>query len=258
MMSRRTWFAIVVGVLSTITLGVAVALVANPRPAPVAAVAKTPVITLAASSTSSTITVVGLGSATATPDQASVSLGVAALRPSVRDAVNAVSADMSRLMGALRAQGVQDKDIQTVSVSIWQQNNCCPQTVAGYNASNQVVVTVHHLANVSPLIEAAVDAVGNEIQLGGVTLTVSDLNPQFKAARASAMADANARAQAWAGLAGHHVGGLIALSEIVSAPGAILCDACGKGAGGAGGAFQIQPGQTSVSITITAVYELLT
>lgn len=200
-----------------------------------------------------TITVVGIGTATGVPDEAIMGLGVQATRSNVNDALTVASADMKRLLGALHNKGVADKDIQTSSVSINQETNCCPQSVTGYTSSNQVSVTIHHLANVSPVIEAAVAAVGNDIQLNGVSLSIGDPSTLVKAARASAMSDANARAQVWAGLAHRHVGGIIALSEIVSAPASYPCNGCGYG--GAGG-VPIQPGQTNTTVTITAVYEL--
>ena len=75
-----------------------------------------------------TITVVGSGTASAAPDSGTLSLGVTATRPSVRDAVSQATADMNRLLGALHSQGVQDKDIQTSWISIYQQTSCWPKT----------------------------------------------------------------------------------------------------------------------------------
>ena len=85
---------------------------------------------------------------------------------------------------------------------------------------------------------------------------VGDPNPAIKAARATAMADANARAQEWARLAGHHVGGLISLAEAVVVQPGVICTA-GCGGRGAGGGPSVQPGQTTYEVTITATYELL-
>lgn len=255
MMSAQTRITIVVGVLiAVVTAGMTAFLVNSSR----AAVPSTPapqVLTLAASSTGNTVTVVGLGTGTAVPDTATVYLGVTATRPSVRDADNVASADLSRLINSLHGQGVQDKDIQTNSISIQQQYNCCPQNVTGYTASSQLSVTVHHINNVTPLVEAAVDAVGNDVQLGGINLFIADPTNLTKTARASAMTNATAKAQDWARLAGHHVGGLIGVSEVIAYAPAQSCDACGKG--GAGGGFQIQPGQTTVTVTVAVTYELL-
>jgi uncharacterized protein YggE len=151
---------------------------------------------------------------------------------------------------------VQDKDIQTSWISIYQQTNCCPQTVSGYTSQNLVAVTVHHLTSATGIIEASVDAVGNDLQLNGINLAIADDSGITKSARSAAMADANARAQDWARLAGHHVGGLIDVSEIV-APQYVSPVAGGKGGGGGGGGVQIEPGQQSVTVTVTATYELL-
>jgi uncharacterized protein len=213
--------------------------------------------TLAASPPSSTIVVVGVGTATAVPDEATVGLGVAATRSDVRSAVNQANADMFHLMNALHGRGVVNTDIQTTALSIYMQTNCCPQTTTGYVSSNQVMVTIHHVVNINGVIEAAVDAVGNDIQLNGINLTVADPSGMTSTARSVAMANASARAQEWARLANHRVGALLGLSEIVSATPSGFCgQGCGAGGGGGAG-FQIQPGQTSITVTITATYQLV-
>src|SRR5438132_3433772 len=219
--------------------------------------AAAPLVTLAAATTTNSVTVVGDGTGLATPDQAVLSIGVQATRPDVRSAVAAMTAEMNKLNASLKSSGVAAKDIQTTGISVYQATTCCPNAVSGYIASQSLNVTVHHLNNVSSVIAAAVDAVGNDIQLNGVNLFVGDPNPAIKAARAAAMADANARAQEWARLSGHHVGGLISLAEaVVVQPGVICTAGCG-GRGGAGGGPSVQPGQTTYEVTITATYELL-
>jgi uncharacterized protein len=252
MVSSQTRYAAVVGILIAIASGAIALLLFGPKNAAGAApVAPSHFATLAASSTSNTVTVVGTGTASAAPDQGTLSIGVTAARPTVRDAVSQATTDMNHLLSALHGQGVQDKDIQTSWLSIYQQTNCCPQTLNGYTSSNQVVVTIHHLSNATAVIEASIDAVGNDLQLNGINLSVADTTSIMKSARSSAMGDANARAQDWARLAGHHVVGLIDPSEIVAAqPQPIMG---GKGGGG----VPIETGTTSVTVTVTATYELL-
>ena len=211
------------------------------------------VVTLAASASGNTITVVGIGSGSATPNEAQLNLGVSATRQSVRDAISVAGADEGRLLSALHGQGVQDKDIQTTSIWVNQQTQCCPQNVTGYNASTQLTVTAHSLNSVTPLIEVSVDAVGNDLQINGLGLSVADQSGMLKAARVAAMSDANSKAQQWAQLAGHHVGGMIGVSEIVSTPSGFACDQCG---GKGGGGIQVLAGQTSVTVTVAVTYEL--
>jgi uncharacterized protein YggE len=261
-MSTQTRFGVVFGLLIALAVGGAAAVVFTPKAAVVSGTHAQPLpvqaVTLTASSSApTTITVVGVGSASAVPDEATVGLGVTATRPDVRTAVNQANADMSHLLNALHGRGVLDKDIQTTSLSIYEQTTCCPQAISGYSSSNQVMVTIHHLININGVIEAAVDNVGNDIQLNGISLTVTNPSAMTSTARAAAMTDAFARAQEWARLANHHVGGLIGLSEIVGQSSVNPCDQGGCGKGGGGGAIQVLPGQTSITVTITATYELV-
>jgi uncharacterized protein YggE len=76
----------------------------------------------------------------------------------------------------------------------------------GYQASNTVNVKIHHLANVPGVIAAAQKAVGDDIQLNGINLTLSDNTTQLQGARQAAMSTAAARAKVWAQLAGRHLG----------------------------------------------------
>ena len=256
MMSTRTRLMVVGGLLvaiSAASVGALLVLLARPaQPTPAAP----EVLTLAASTSGNTITVVGVGIGTATPNQAVVSLGVSATRPAVRDAVSVAASEMTKLLDAIHGQGVKDADIQTTGLYVSQQTNCCPQSVIGYNATTQIAVTMHSVGAVTPLIEVAVDAIGNDLQMNGINLSVSDQGPMLKSARAAAMNDANTKAQDWARLSGHHLGGLVGVSEIVSTSSGFTCDQCGgKGAAGGGG-IPIQPGQTSVTVDVAVTYEL--
>ena len=252
-MSAQTRLLVVCGVLIAVAAASVTALaITVSRPTDTTA-PPPQVLTLAASASGNTITVVGVGIGSATPNQAQVYLGVTATRSNVRDAVSVAAGDMTHLLNALHNQGIQDKDIQTTGVSVGQQTNCCPQTITGYNAATQITVTVHSVSSATPLIEAAVDAVGNDLQIGGINLSVADQGAMLKAARAAAINDAKTKAQDWAQLSGHHVGGLIGVSEIVSTTGGFSCDQCG-GKGGAG--VPIQPGVSSVSVTVAVTFEL--
>ena len=247
---------IVCGVLIAVTAASLTALgMSFWHPTATTASAPTQVLTLAASASGNTITVVGVGNGNGTPDTAQLTLGVSATRPTVREAVSAAAADQGRVLAALHHLGVEDKDIRTASIWVSQQTSCCPQTLVGFNATTQLTITAHSISAVTPVIEVAVDAIGNDLQINGINLYVADQGPMLKGARAAAMSDANAKAQDYARLSGHHVGGLISVSEVVQYGSGFSCDACGgKGAGGGG--VQVLPGVTSVTVTVAVTYEL--
>ena len=199
-----------------------------------------------------TVTVIGEGTQNATPDNAMLSLGVQPRRATAGEALNAASSEMSALVNAVKAQGVQDVDIQTIGLGVNQQWN--GYTITGYQAYNTVSVKIHHLNNVPGVIAAAQHAVGDDIQLNGISLLLSDNTTQLKAARQAAMTAAAARAQQWATLAGRHLGKVLSVSEIVS-NGATGSPCMGGGCGGGGGA-PIQAGQVNVTVDVAVVYEL--
>jgi uncharacterized protein len=261
MMSAHTRLLVVCGVLiAALAASVTALVVTRPHAATVATApqAAQTTLTLAASTSGNSITVVGVGNGSAVPDRAYLQLGVSATRPSVRDAVSAANADMSHLLSALHAQGAQDKDIATTSIWLQAQTNCCPQVVTGYTASDSVQVTINHVNNVTPLTEAAVDAVGNDLQINGVNLFVADQGGMLKTARSAAMTDASTKAQDYARLSGHHLGGLLGVSEVISTAGGFACDQCGGKGSAGGGGFQVSPGTQTVTVTVAVTYELAT
>jgi uncharacterized protein YggE len=199
-----------------------------------------------------TVTVVGEGTQNATPDNAVLNLGVQPKRGSSGDALNAANSEMTALINAIKGQGVQDVDIQTTGLGVNQQSN--GYTVTGYQAYDTITVKIHHLNNVPSVIAAAQHAVGDDIQLNGINLLLSDNTTQLKGARQAAMTAAGAKAKEWAGLTGRHLGKVLSVSEIVSNGGG--GNPCYGGGCGAGGGGPIQAGQVNVTVDVAVVYEL--
>ena len=199
-----------------------------------------------------TITVVGEGTQNATPDNALISVGVSVRRPTAADAMNTANAEMTALLKAIKGQGVLDADIQTTGISIDQDQQ---YNVIAYRAGNTVNVKIHHIVNVGTVIVAAQKAVGDDIQLSGINLQLSDNTTQLKGARQAAMAAAAARAKEWANLAGRHLGKVLSVSEVIG--GGSSSSPCGAGGqcGGGGGA-PVQAGQVNVTVDVAVVYEL--
>jgi uncharacterized protein len=198
-----------------------------------------------------TVTVVGEGTQNAVPDNALISLGVSAKRGNTKDAMNAANSEMTKLLNAIKANGVQDKDIQTTGLFVNQEGNGYGG-VSGYRAGNTVNVKINHLTNVSVIISVAQQAVGDDIQLNGINLQLSDNTSQLRGARQAAMTVAAARAKEWASLAGRQLGKVLSVSEVVSTgAGGMPCyGQCG------GGGPPVQAGQVNVTVDVAVVYEL--
>jgi uncharacterized protein len=244
----------VVGVVAVAGLLVGLRVIAaNPAPSSTTTSSTTPVTVNAVSASPNTVTVVGSGQVNAAPDEALLSLGVSATRPTAKGALNAAAAEMTQLTAALSSQGVATQDMQTSSVSLGQNPPNFPTPIT-YSGSSSVTVTIHHLTNVGSIEVAAVAAVGNDIQLNGVSLTLSDDSSQLRVARIAAMADARSRASQWAAQTGRKLGPVLAVSEIVDSQSS--GSACNSGCGGGGGGVPIAAGQNTVSVDITVEFQL--
>lgn len=179
--------------------------------APAMAQAPTPVPT---SVQGTMLTVNADGKVTGRPDMATVSLGVVTEAPTAAAALQANATRMTALTAALRRAGVAERDIQTSNVSVnpqqqYRENQ--PPLTTGYQANNQVTAKVRNLDNLGRIIDAAVNAGGNNVN--GVSFSYQDPDAQLDGARRAAIAEARRRATLYAEALGLRVHRIIAVSE---------------------------------------------
>ena len=109
-----------------------------------------------ASETPRQIVVSGLGQVDAAPDMATITLGVTHEHREAAQAMAAVSKAMEEMQGALKALGLEDRQLQTTRVSlhpIWSNrrgNNDKAPEIVGFTASNAVSVQVVQLDRLGP------------------------------------------------------------------------------------------------------------
>src|SRR3954452_3110311 len=150
------------------------------------------------------ITVQGLGTIDATPDQVAFTFGVQTSAKSASAALSANSDAAAKVIAALKAAGIEAKDIQSKAVSLSQRVSDDGQTVLGYNASSSVSATLPSIAKAGEVIDAAVAAGADSVD--GPALTLSNQKALESKALAAAIQDAKARAQALATAAGVSLG----------------------------------------------------
>jgi uncharacterized protein YggE len=149
------------------------------------------------------------------PDLAEVDGGVTSEAKTAREASEANSAAMSKVLQALKAAGIAEKDVQTSRLSLQpqyaNQNKPGPNVVVGYRASNRVGIRVHDVSKVAGVIDTLVGAGANEI--GGINFMVSEASKLLDDARTEAIADARRKAEIYAKAAGVTLGAPIDISE---------------------------------------------
>jgi hypothetical protein len=158
-----------------------------------------------------TITVTGSATITAKPDEAIVSLGVHTESGSAEAAMNENAARMRDVIAAMKTLGVGDDDLATTSVNLYPMWSNDGRTVTGYQAENQLSVTLHDMALVGKAIDRAVAAGAN--LAGGISFGLSDDNQGVDDALARAVEDARAKAETMAAAAGAGLGDVVTIAE---------------------------------------------
>jgi len=206
-----------------------------------------------------TITVIGRGEVYAEPDQATITVGVQLYDESAQDASVLLRERMEAVIGAIRALGIPDRQIQTTNYSIFferdyqapAESRTGDGRPAGiYRVENMVRVSLDDPTLAARTVEAAIEAGAN--QLYGIGFSISDPGLVDAQVREIAMSDALARATQLATLAGRTVGRAVEISE---AMGSAPAYAEARSMGGYGGG-PVEPGATRYSAGVQVTYEL--
>ena len=203
-----------------------------------------------------TISVTGVGTVVSTPDVADLRLGVSFTRATVKAARADAAAAMTKVIAALKALGIADKDIQTTNLSLQPaydySANANPPRITGYTLSNSLAVTVRDLDKVG-------DAIDNSLAAGattfdGVSFRVDDPAKAQQQARTDAMTQAKANADTLAAAAGVSITGVASISETSAQTPYPIYYGAAAGAPVKDAATPIETGTTDVTITVTLVY----
>ncbi len=161
--------------------------------------------------TQRTITASGTASIHAQPDEAVVSLGVRTQASTAQAAMQQNATKMSAVFGAMRKLGIGGADLATTNVSLDPVYSNDGSTVIGFQAMNQIEVTIHDMGAVGKVIDAAVGAGAN--LAGGITFQLSDQNKGVNDALAKAVQNARSKADAMAAAADATVGQVVTIDE---------------------------------------------
>ena len=204
----------------------------------------------------------GEGTVTAEPDLAVLSLGVETLADTVSVARQQAAEAMSRIMDAMRGEGIAEKDIQTRYFNIQPEYTYDDfrkrQVLTGYRVTNTVTVKVRALNTMGAVIDGSVAAGGNAIRINGVQFTIEDPSTLRTQAREAAVRDALAKAQQFASLTGVQLGRLLFISESGGAvPVPYLAGRAFSLEAAKDVATPISTGELDVRVNVQAVFDIL-
>ncbi|MFV8817649.1 SIMPL domain-containing protein [Haliea sp. E17] len=168
------------------------------------------------------ISVSGEAQSAMAPDMAIVELAVVREAETARAALDANSEALAQVLKAMRAAGIEERDLQTANFSIQpryvypQSRDDTPPKLVGYTVRNGLTVRVRKLDELGAIIDQSVSLGVNEG--GNVQFTNEDPSVALDAARALAVKDALGRARTLAKAAGVTLGDILSISEHSSSP----------------------------------------
>jgi uncharacterized protein len=206
-----------------------------------------------------TISVTGEGSITAANDTARLGFGVEGRGPTRPVALRRSSANLRRVLAALKGLAVADRDLRTRGVSVARRRDRRGRRLPGYIARSGVTAIVRDVTQTGAVIDAAVAA--GAVSVDGPSFFVDDRQAELRRALVAAFRDARSKAAALAAEAGLTLGQTISIRESTFVPAETDFPDFDSEAGGGGGQEQrtraapTEPGRTQVFGTVYVVFE---
>ena len=163
------------------------------------------------------VVMIGQGRVTAMPDTAIVSGGVVTKARNAGDALHDNNTAMAKVITALKALGVTDKEIATSNVGFqpvyppYDPKTGQSTKVIGYQVSNRLRITLSDLGRAGDVLDALIDNGANDSATIG--FEIKDREALESKARAEAGKDALKRALAFANQVGAELGPVRSIRE---------------------------------------------
>jgi uncharacterized protein len=223
-----------------------------------AAMAQTaPVATPMISSDGTMLSVSAQAEARQVPDVATLSTGVMTQASDANAAMRANATQMDKVMAAIKAAGIADRDIRTSGISLNPQykyvENQSP-TITGYQASNTVDIKVRDLSRLGKVLDALVASGAN--QVNGPSFEIDQPEPVYDQARRDALEKAQARAQMYAKALGLRVRRIVSIDEGGGYRPPMPMPMMAMSRAKAESDTAVAPGETTLSANLNVVFEL--
>lgn len=203
------------------------------------------------------VTVIGTGEVQGVPDALTADVSVEYSATDVTTAMNQTNDRQQAVIAALVDAGVGRKDISTTQVSLQPQysaDGSGTPTITGYRASNSITVKIEEVASASAALALIVSTGGDATRINSVSYSIENDSQLVRDARARAFEDAKNRAEQYAQLSGLKLGRVISIAE--SPGGTPPPTPLPTPRGAMAAPVALEPGQQTVSFSVTAVWQL--
>ena len=198
------------------------------------------------------MTVGGEATIAVAPDTAIIRIGVTSQGKNAREASEANARQITAVLAAIKASGIDDRDIQTSRLSLQPQydpNKSGTARLTGFQVTNQLTVRIHDIGKLPDILDRAIAAGANE--MSGIEFAVSQQSRLLDQARAEAVADARRKAELYAQAAGAKLGRVLQIADESAPAPRPLVQAMRAGA------VPVAPGEQMLRVAVTVSYELV-
>ncbi|MGB6177275.1 MAG: SIMPL domain-containing protein, partial [Methylocella sp.] len=171
-----------------------------------------------------TITTNGMASTEVIPDIAIISLGVDTERPRAADAARDNARAAQAIVGEMKAQGIEAKDIKTLSVTLspdydetQDANGRIKRTLRGYIAHNSLSARVRETEKAGALAGQLMDKGANSFE--GIAFDYTQKEAKYDALRGDAVRDALRKANSYVNGLGLKLGRVLEIATQAASPG---------------------------------------
>ncbi len=166
-----------------------------------------------------TISITAEGVVETAPDIVEITAGVVSEAKSAKEALQANTESMTKVVAAMKEEGIAARDLQTTDFSVQPvyethhepENGRTTRTLTGYEVVNQVHLTVHEIGKLGAILDKLVSLGANKID--DISFGLDDPAEQKDEARKKAMKAAIAKAELYAEAAGAKLGKVMSISE---------------------------------------------
>jgi len=202
-----------------------------------------------------TISVTGSGTASIQADEATVTLGVQTEHASASEAVRLNAELMSAVIDAIKALGMTEEDMRTVSYSVYPvYAEYDYRRIAAYRVENMIVVKIKDMDLIGDVIDEAAEKGANRIQGVSFGLSEEKQGELSEEAYLAALDDAEGKAELIADRLGLTITGVLYITESTYQPYQPYSDYSINLMGEVRAPTPIIEGKLSVSVTVHVVY----
>jgi uncharacterized protein YggE len=204
------------------------------------------------------ISVVGEGIVLAQPNVARITLGAEVFDQSLANAQAEAARRMDAVVARLKADGIADTDIRTVSFNITpqydQRGDQNQPVLRGYQVQNMVEVRTTNVAGLGPLLDDAVAS--GATRVFGISFESDNMEALKNQARDEAMQNASNKAQQLARDAGVSLGRATSIEESDLGGVTPVRQTVAPQAAAPAPTTPIQPGELRISTTVRVVWSI--